>query len=179
MEWSEAQIAAAAAAAADAVAKQTADSEELRAQFASDLALFARHAPAVVELRGVREIAHYYVTSGRNGCNPVKRLERRQAKSIELCSTYSIVNDGTGNRGEYAGTKLIFAADYHGFVMLTRTGTWSKWQGEADEWSTTERVLSPAEVAEECYANKDTIMLAFENAFQAAAQAIEDQGEQG
>jgi len=160
----KAEIEAAAAIAEQKIACQEATHRQTVDSFASDLALYAEHASAVVELYGKCEINDFYVTADRNECNPVERKTHRSTKSLTLWSSYRQVGDGTGNRGELVGRKLVLD-ELGEFVQLSRTGTWSKWQGEANEWSTTEQMMSPAEVAAAYLSYCEAILKALAAAF--------------
>ena len=52
------------------------------------------------------------------------------------------------NRGAHAGYDLFVTTDGK-WLELEYSGHWSRWQGEGDEWSATERQLTSAEVARE------------------------------
>ncbi|MBI4822429.1 MAG: hypothetical protein HY791_39580 [Deltaproteobacteria bacterium] len=50
----------------------------------------------------------------------------------------------SANRGSFEGSALFLRVD-GSLVRLTYSGSWSKWQGEGDEWTADEKRLTPLE----------------------------------
>jgi len=140
-------------------------------EFERSLQRFMKGIEAVIELEGERPVLRYYASDGRNGCNPVKRV-RHGEWGIKVLDRYDSQRDETGNRGEYGGWRL-YALIRGGFCKLTRTGTWSAWQAESNQWEATVRQLTTAEVSTEMLECRDEIEHALVVAFEAAAASEE------
>jgi hypothetical protein len=87
-------------------------------------------------------------TSGRDGLNPVRQRDFSQHRGVCLADTFGHEKDETGNRGKCDGSRLYLLTDAR-WLEVTRTGTFSHWQGEWDRWEGAERLMQPSEVAEE------------------------------
>ena len=94
-----------------------------------------------------RIVAESYETMGRNGCNPVSRTEYHSERGLMLVNDYDRTKDETGNRGDLGGSRLYLLTDGR-FARVDREGSFSHWQGEADEWKSTLGARTARQVAE-------------------------------
>ena len=103
--------------------------------------------PALPAL-GSRIEKHWYETAGRNGCHPVSREEWFEERGLLLDDDWADEPDETGNRGGFGGARLYLLSDGR-LAVVRREGTWSRWQGEADEWTAELIVVAPRKVVED------------------------------
>jgi hypothetical protein len=106
---------------------------------AAEAALLAKVLEIVKpSLRAVskRVVSVSYESGGRDGCHPVSRVEYHDVQGVMVYNAYSTEEDGSGNRGTYVGTRLYVSRDAQLFEV-ERAGSWSHWQGEASEWTST------------------------------------------
>lgn len=89
-----------------------------------------------------------YETAGRNGCNPVSRYEYHDERGAVLVDNYAREKDESGNRGSLGGERLCLLSDGR-LAVVTREGSFSHWQGEADRWESTLAVVTPREAMNE------------------------------
>jgi hypothetical protein len=80
---------------------------------------------------GSRIKSKNHSTSGRNGCNYVEEIEYFDTKGLRLCSSFSRDKDPTGNSGIYSGEAVYLLVDGT-LARVTKSGTWSLYQGEWD-----------------------------------------------
>lgn len=85
-----------------------------------------------------------YETAGRNGCNPVSRYDYHGERGAVLVDNYDSEKDETGNRGRLGGERLYLLSDGR-LAVVTRDGSFSHWQGEADRWESRLAVVTPRE----------------------------------
>jgi len=102
--------------------------------------------PALAALAG-RIKTYSYRTMGQNGLNPVRQSRYATERGYLVADGFDQEGDTTGNRGKFCGSQVYLLRDGT-WLQLRRTGHWSCWQGEADTWEATSRVLSSREVAE-------------------------------
>jgi hypothetical protein len=102
--------------------------------------------PAIPALSS-RIVSHSYETGGRNGCNPVSRKSHHSERGFLLVDGYESTMDETGNRGDLGGSRLFLLPDGR-LAEVTREGSCSRWQGEADEWESTLDILAADVVVE-------------------------------
>ena len=81
-----------------------------------------------------------YETGGQNGCNPVHRYEHHVEQGVVLVDDWSRDKDETGNRGALTGNRLYLLSDGR-LAEVKRTGSFSHWQGESDEYTTTLKIV--------------------------------------
>jgi hypothetical protein len=108
--------------------------------------IIAAMKPAIPALSN-KIVKHSYETGGQNGCNPVSRKEHHSERGFLLVDGYERTRDATGNRGDLAGSRLFLLIDGR-LAEVTREGSFSVWQGEADEWESTLEILAADVVAE-------------------------------
>jgi hypothetical protein len=97
-----------------------------------------------------RIVRSSYKTAGRNGCDYVARTEYHDEIGVCLDDRYDRETDSAGDRGSFCGTRLYLLRDGR-LAETERTGSWSQWQGAADEWETTIRILTPRDVMDRAY----------------------------
>ena len=89
-----------------------------------------------------RIVAMSYETGGRNGCNPVSRTTYHDERGLVLVDDYERARDESGNRGDLTGRRLYLLTDGR-LAYVAREGSFSQWQGEADHWESTLRIVTP------------------------------------
>jgi hypothetical protein len=82
-----------------------------------------------------------YSTGGRNGCNPVHTYDTFTETGVCLVDNYDRDKDETGNRGTLSGARLYLLSDGR-LAEVEREGTFSHWQGEADQWEASLEVIT-------------------------------------
>jgi hypothetical protein len=90
----------------------------------------------------------YGDTAGQNGCNPVSEREYFEERGVCLVNAYTSAKDSTGNCGRWEGERLYLLSDGR-LAETSRTGTWSRWQGDWDRYEATIKIVDAA------YAVKD------------------------
>jgi hypothetical protein len=84
-----------------------------------------------------------YQTAGRNGCNPVHTYDTFPERGVCLVDGYDHDKDESGNRGSNGGSRLYLLDDGR-LAEVERSGSWSCWQGEPDQWEATMTIVSAA-----------------------------------
>jgi hypothetical protein len=136
-----ASLAATAAQVADDHAAYTAAlSQETQAEAALLESIIETVKPALRALSSVIK-SRDYATAGRNGCNPVHTYDTFAERGVCLVDDYDHPKDETGNRGTLGGTRLYLLSDGR-LAETTREGSWSCWQGEADQWEAEIKIIS-------------------------------------
>jgi hypothetical protein len=87
-------------------------------------------------------VSESYETGGQNGCNPVHRYENHKEQGLVLIDDWDSEKDETGNRGALVGERLCLLSDGR-LAEVKRKGSFSHWQGEADEYTTTLKIVDP------------------------------------
>ena len=87
-------------------------------------------------------VSESYETGGQNGCNPVHRYEHHKEQGLVLVDDWSSAKDESGSRGALAGKRLYLLSDGR-LAKVERTGSFSHRQGEADEYTTTLKIIDP------------------------------------
>lgn len=85
-----------------------------------------------------------YQTAGRNGCNPVHTYDTFAERGVCLVDGYDHDKDETGNRGSNGGSRLYLLDDGR-LAETQRAGSWSRWQGEPDQWEATLTIVTAAQ----------------------------------
>jgi Chaperone of endosialidase len=87
-------------------------------------------------------------TAGRNRCNPVNREAFFDERGFMVRNDYATVRDSTGNSGTLEGCRIYPLTDGR-IARVTRSGTFSYWQGEPEQWEATFEILTAKEYADE------------------------------